>query len=180
MTVDQLAQMEREAALENQKLNNEKLRHEISVYKLAEAERKAQNKRKAQALFEQRPENKYAAVRSHCTHKMGGKGPAALLNGQGNAAQYAVSKIKLPTGDVMIRCPRCRTKWIPPDPEDFKSGKAKYNGVLMTLDEARNEYNRAYNFETENAMISLPQIRWSRAGKPINREVTKRFVPELA
>ena len=175
---------ERIQALEARKLENAKLRREHARYELEQAEAASRNKNKAQALADQRPENKHAAVRRTCNHRMGGKGRESLLSGRGNSGQYAVAKIKLPTGDVMIRCPRCRMKWLPPNPSDFVDAKGQpklheYAGKAMTFAQARDAYDEAYNFETESGMIGLPQLRWSRRGQPINREVSYRFAPEL-
>lgn len=175
---------ERIQALELRKLEAQKLRRENAQYALQQAELASRNKNKAQALADQRPENKYASVRRTCNHRMGGKGRESLISGRGNSGQYAVAKIKLPTGDVMIRCPRCRMKWLPPLPEQFQDAKGnpilhEYAGKAMTFAQAQDAYAEAYNFETESGMIGLPQLRWSRGGQPINREVSYRFAPEL-
>jgi len=178
---------ERKAALQARKLENQKLLREADAYRMEQENKEAQNRRKGEALEAQRPSNKFAAVRKTCNHKMGGKGRESLMTGRGNDAQYAVVKIKLPTGDVMIRCQRCRDVWVPAFEEDYYFGKdgkplAKDKGGKFDREaykKAQDRYNEAYNFDTDLAMVVLPQYRWARGGKPINREVTHRFVKGL-
>jgi predicted Zn finger-like uncharacterized protein len=180
MTKEQLEQQEREleleerkAALEARKLENAKLLREADKHKMEADGKAARDKRTGEALTQQRPENRFKAVRRTCNHKMGGKSRENLMTGRGNSDQYCVVKVKLPTGDVMVRCQRCRTVWVPPLEADYTvNGKLNRDEFVK----AQEEYNEAYNFETQLAMVVLPQYRWSRGGKPVNREVTHRFV----
>jgi hypothetical protein len=46
----------------------------------------------------------------------------------------------------------------------------------LAFAKATDEYNEAYNFDSELHTMVLPQIRWTRGGTSINHEVTQRFV----
>jgi len=184
MTKEQLEQQEKELelaerreALEARKLENAKLRREADKSRMDMENEAARNKSKGEALRSQRPENKHKEIRRTCNHHMGGKDRDSLIAGRGNTSKdYCVTKTKLPTGDVMIRCQRCRTVWVPPLESDFvKNGKLDKEA----LQKAQDVYNEAYNFDSSLATIVLPQYRWSRGGRPINREVTHRFVKGL-
>lgn len=179
----ELALEERKVDLENKKLQNAKLRKEQLEAAMAEENKVNQLRSKAQTLESQRPENQFKEIRKTCNHRMGGKGRQAFLAGRGNDDQSAVVKTKLPTGDVMIKCPRCRTVKLPAWDMDFyfdKEGKwlAKEEGGKfdkVRYQAAVDEYDEWYNFRTDLEMVVLPQYRWARGGKPINREVTYRY-----
>ena len=183
----ELALEERKADLENKKLQNAKLRKEAAEQAGKEQDRTNQLRSKAQTLESQRPENQFKEIRKTCNHRMGGKGRQAFLAGRGNDDQSAVVKTKLPTGDVMIKCPRCREIQLPPWDMDFYFGKdgkwlAKEEGGEFDkakFQTATEKYNEWFNFRTDLEMVVLPQYRWARGGKPVNREVTYRFVREV-
>lgn len=170
----ELAVKERELDLEAKKLSNEKLRRDADQFQMAKENEHQKFSSRGASLASQRPENKHAGIRRTCNHHMGGRNREAFVQGIGEASkQYCVSKVKLPTGDVMIRCNRCRKVWVPPlESEHTKNGKLDKEA----FNKAQEEYNEAYNFDCALDMIILPQYRWSRGGKAINREVTHRFV----
>jgi predicted Zn finger-like uncharacterized protein len=194
--LEQLQYEERKQAVENQRLINEKLRHEADLVRQNQENWINERRQRGDALRQQQPENKFKAIRKTCNHRMGGKGRESFQQGRGGSSdQYAVVKTKLPTGDVMVRCQRCRTVWLPSWPamwwKDKGTGKYLHTSVtsvrtneelrkMATFDQAGFDasvaaYNEAYNFNTDLAMVVLPQYRWSRSGKPIDREVTYRF-----
>jgi hypothetical protein len=178
---------ERKEALEARKLENAKLRREADKTRMDQEDKANRDKNKGAALLTQRPDIKFKDVRRTCNHLMGGKGREALMVGRGNDSQFCVVKVKLPTGDVMIRCQRCRKVWVPPLEDEFILGRdgnklsKEQGGKLdkVAFQKAIDEYNIAYNFNTDLATVILPQYRWARGGKPINREVTHRFVAGL-
>lgn len=178
------------------RLNNAKLVREADEVKRQEDYKADNLRKKGVALLSQRPENKHKEIRKTCNHFMGGKGRASFIAGRGDTREDAcVVKTKLPTGDVIIRCQRCRSTWVPPweamfykDKNghslpvydktghliDFKAIGAKFDAVAF--EKAQQEYTEAYNLPSNLAMVITPQYRWSRGGRPINREVTYRFL----
>jgi hypothetical protein len=139
---------------------------------MTKEERLSFDKRKGAFLQQQLPANAYKNIRRTCNHKMGGGDLMSLLQGIGDDAElYAVSKVKLFTGDVMIRCNRCRKKWLPPLESEYTTKEA--------LDAAWEEYNKALDFKNGLAMVITQQYRWQKAGKDLNRQYThERFVPK--
>src|SRR5271166_6152499 len=56
-------------------------------------------------------------LQGNCSHMKGGKGPGAVLNGQGNdGSDYSVWKHVMPSGALMILCSRCGKEWMSRDP----------------------------------------------------------------
>jgi hypothetical protein len=109
-----LALEEKKLAIEAQKLSNEKLRREADEHRMEKQDKAESSKRRGDALRSQRPENLHAAMRRTCNHHMGAKDHQAFVSGRGKTSEpYCVSKVQLPTGDVMIRCSRCRKVWVP-------------------------------------------------------------------
>ena len=181
----ELALEERKQDLENKKLQNAALRREADKGRMDDVNQHNRNKSKGKALHGQRPEVQFAEKRKTCNHHMGGKGRENFVQGRGNMQeQSCVIKTKLPTGDVMVKCPRCRETQIPPWDLNFYFGKdgnwlAKEEGGKFDkakFQEATDKYNEWYNLSSDLAMVLTPQYRWSRGGKPINREVTYRYV----
>jgi len=194
----QLELEERAAALELRQLEISKLRREKATHELSEQDRQANIKQKGEALKAQLPHNLFRKIRSTCNHRMGnsGKPLADLAAGHGAGDQYCVVKTKLPTGDVFIKCQRCRTIWVPAWPamwwKDRTTGRylpaveaahmssAELNKVATfdaaSYKAAQDDYLKAFNFTTQLAPVILPQYRWARSGKDISREVTYRFL----
>lgn len=52
-----------------------------------------------------------AAQQAHCNHRKGGRGPDAVMRGQGDSAMYSVIKHKLPGNYWMVLCQRCGKEW---------------------------------------------------------------------
>lgn len=71
-----------------------------------------------------------------CTHRKGGRGHGAVLNGQGTDPQFAVIRHMLPSGRLMILCQRCGQEEYSRDP---------LTGALPTA-----QYQRFSEFQTDN------------------------------
>lgn len=72
------------------------------------------------------------AREENCTHRKGGMGPNAVLNGQGDDALfYAVIKHRLPSNKYMILCTRCLKEWHPADPINGTPETPGYKEALM-------------------------------------------------
>jgi len=72
------------------------------------------------------------AREENCTHRKGGMGANAVLNGQGDdALYYAVIKHKLPMGKYFILCTRCLKEWHPADPITGTPETPGYKQALM-------------------------------------------------
>jgi predicted Zn finger-like uncharacterized protein len=156
--------------LELKKATLRQRKQEVEKYENAEADRMSKAKDKGVALSEGvRSRRK---LQDKCNHLMGGGDRAALIEGKGKGNRYCVNKIKLPTGDVMVRCPRCKKVWVPPLESDYMvDGKIDKAALKAAWD----EYNKAFTFDNDLATVMTPQYRWERNGKPINREVTHRY-----
>lgn len=61
-------------------------------------------------------------LKKNCTHKKGGRGPGAVMNGQGTDDQYALMKHVLPSGRLFILCGRCGGEWYSRDPLTGEAG----------------------------------------------------------
>lgn len=55
-------------------------------------------------------------LQKSCTHRKGGRGHGAVLNGQGTDTQFAVIRHMLPSGRLMILCQRCGQEEYSRDP----------------------------------------------------------------
>ena len=179
-TKEELALQEKEIELEERKLNieaiklnNAKLRREADKERMDALNLETQRASRGVSLKTQRPEERNKEVRRTCTHKMGGKGREGLLSGRGNFEQYAVSKVRLATGDVMIRCNRCRTTWLPPIQSDYVNKAGQLDTV--NFEKAVDAYNEAFNFPCDLAMGGMPRRNWFRGGKSINHEISRRY-----
>jgi hypothetical protein len=173
---EELELEEKRATVEAIKLNNEKLRREADTERMAVANKHQQAKSKGASLLSNSPENRNKRIRRTCNHKMGGRGYGALQTGRGNFDQYAVSKVKLATGDVMIRCSRCRTVWVPPAESDYQNKAGKLD--VENYQKALEIYNEAFNFPCDLVQGATLQMRYTDkvTGKAVNHEVTKRYV----
>lgn len=117
------------------------------------------------------------ANQDHCNHKKGGSGAEGFIGGQGDDAQYAVLKHRMPNGDVWVRCLRCGKTWKPPIEEQHTfnaKGVVDPKGKFSqeSFDAAQHEYERAVAFTTRNQMSGSIQFRFSDGGKHF-RKVTK-------
>lgn len=126
-------------------------RFKDKIYSEADVVTNAQSLSRAQVLNQQRPEVKHAAVRLTCTHKMGGRNLGGLKAGLGDYDEYCVSKFKLPSGDIRVRCSRCRKVWLPPLRIEFPR-EVDYDYAMI-------QYKKALNFPTDLAMFAAPQVR---------------------
>jgi hypothetical protein len=87
--------------------------------KLADASMKANQVR---AMLQSRER-----LKKFCTHKKGGRGPGAVMNGQGTDDQYAILKHVLPSGRYFILCQRCGGEWVSRDPLTGEAGSADFD-----------------------------------------------------
>jgi predicted Zn finger-like uncharacterized protein len=107
---------ERAAQVELRKLEIARLTREKAALELAEQDRAENSRRKGAALRDQLPCNRFKNIRKSCNHRMGSTTRQPLndlRSGLGGGEQYCVTKTKLPTGDIIVRCQRCRTVWVP-------------------------------------------------------------------
>lgn len=75
-------------------------------------------------------------LQANCNHRKGGRGPGAVLNGQGMDSQYAVCRHVLPSGRLLIICQRC--------------GQEEYSRDPISGMPATDQYERFANFPTDN------------------------------
>lgn len=68
------------------------------------------------------------ANQDRCNHRKGGRGPDAVMRGQGDDASYALIKHKLPCREFMILCQRCGKEWHPANKWNVE------NGVLRPIE----------------------------------------------
>ena len=135
------------------------------------AERKAQAKDRADKKEAQRQmaesRNKatlaqmaqQVAREENCTHRKGGMGPNAVLNGQGDdALYYAVIKHKLPAGKYFILCTRCLKEWHPADPIAGTPETPGYKQALMfpTNNSASGSSTFLFKKDTTGEILNSP------------------------
>lgn len=126
----QLKALEDEEAALDLEIKREKVRkiREERQSKLDEARSKMDSVRD---LLAQRKR-----LQAHCNHRKGGRGPGAVLNGEGMDSNYAVVRHMLPSGRLMILCQRC--------------GQEEYSRDPITGASATEQYERFSNFPTDN------------------------------
>lgn len=67
------------------------------------------------------------ANQDRCNHRKGGRGPDAVMRGNGDDASYAIIKHRLPHSEFMALCQRCGKEWHPANKYNIE------NGVLRPL-----------------------------------------------
>ena len=77
------------------------------------------------------------AQQNRCNHRKGGRGAGDVIEGKGNAAEYAVIKHRLPHGAYFVLCLRCSKEWHP--------DTTRIGGTPETPG-----YAEALNFPTDN------------------------------
>lgn len=65
------------------------------------------------------------ANQKRCNHRKGGRGPDAVMRGQGSAAEYAIIHHGLPNGGLMALCQRCNKEWHPANRWNTEGGVLK-------------------------------------------------------
>lgn len=65
------------------------------------------------------------ANQDRCNHRKGGRGPDAIMRGQGDDASYAIIKHRLPHREFMALCQRCGKEWMPPNKWNVEGGVLK-------------------------------------------------------
>lgn len=78
-------------------------------------------------------------AQGRCNHRKGGRGHEAVINGTGNAAEYAVIKHRLPNGKFFVLCQRCGKEWHP--------GHV-VGGIVLAVETPG--YQEAINYPTDN------------------------------
>lgn len=82
------------------------------------------------------------AIQDHCLHRKGGRGPEAVIQGQGDSAMFCVAKHVMPAGGTWVLCMRCGKEWHPAKVEIS-------NGRLVHIP-ASIGWQDAVNFPTDN------------------------------
>lgn len=134
-------------------------------------DKQIQNDRASQGNTFRQQDNEDRGRWKVCTHKKGGTASSRdvrVLTTGGNGEQYAVIKHQMINGDIWVRCLRCGKTWKPPLEKDFymrdgivvalKDGK--FNA--LAFEKAGEDYIRALQFETRNAMSASIQCRFTR------------------
>lgn len=129
-TLAQLEREERELDLEIKRESVAKIRAE-RANKLQAAQMRTQA---AKNFLAQRE-----AIQARCNHRKGGRGHEAVINGTGNAAEFAVIKHRLPNGKFFVLCQRCGKEWHP--------GHV-VGGIVLSV--ATPGYDEAVNYPTDN------------------------------
>ena len=62
------------------------------------------------------------ANQDRCNHRKGGRGPDAVMRGQGDDASYALIKHRLPHREFMVLCQRCGKEWMPANKWNVENG----------------------------------------------------------
>ena len=141
--------------------------------RLAEREMKRETKRQRSVIngntLRQIAQNEKAA-QERCNHKKGGNGADGIVGGQGDDAQYAVAKHRMPNGDVWVRCLRCGKTWKPPIKSDFTDKNGKFDNTGYTA--AQKVYTEAVAFQTRNQTSGSVVFQFSDGGE-YYRETTK-------
>jgi hypothetical protein len=99
------------------------------------------------------------AREENCTHRKGGMGPNAVLNGQGDdALYYAVIKHKLPAGKYFVLCTRCLKEWHPADPISGTPETPGYKQALMfpTNNSASGSSTFLFKKDTTGEILNSP------------------------
>lgn len=65
------------------------------------------------------------ANQDRCNHRKGGRGPDAVMRGQGDDASYALIKHRLPHKEFMVLCQRCGKEWMPANKWNTENGVLK-------------------------------------------------------
>jgi hypothetical protein len=65
------------------------------------------------------------ANQDRCNHRKGGRGPDAVMRGQGDDASYALIKHRLPHREFMVLCQRCGKEWHPANKWNVENGVLK-------------------------------------------------------
>lgn len=119
---DALATEERMLELEIKRETVAKMR-QVRADKLAAAKQNSDLSR-AQIASRER-------LKRNCTHRKGGRGPGAVMNGQGTDDHYAFIKHVLPSGRLFILCTRCGGEWKSRDPLTGEAGDSDFEVMNM-------------------------------------------------
>lgn len=120
------AQLEAEVAaidLEMKKLSLVKMRDDVAKIKAqAQNDYEAANAKRIATL-------QFLASRKanqdRCNHRKGGRGPEAVMKGQGDDGSYAIIKHRLPSREFMALCQRCGKEWMPANKWNIEGGQIK-------------------------------------------------------
>lgn len=95
------------------------------------------------------------ANQKRCNHRKGGRGPDAIMRGQGSDAEFAIIKHRLPIGEYMVLCQRCGKEWHPANKWNSE------NGVLHPLP-ATEGWAEAMNMNTDNSASASSDFRFEK------------------
>jgi hypothetical protein len=65
------------------------------------------------------------ANQDRCNHRKGGRGPDAVMRGQGDDNSYAIIRHRLPHSEYMVLCQRCGKEWMPANKWNVENGVLK-------------------------------------------------------
>ena len=105
-----------QAQIDELKRESDQLDLEIKRESVAKIRAERANKLEASKMRTQSTKNFLAqreGQQSRCNHRKGGRGQEAVINGTGQAAEFAVIKHRLPHGKFMVLCLRCAKEWHP-------------------------------------------------------------------
>ena len=131
-----------QAQLDELKRESDQLDLEIKRESVAKIRAERANKLEASKMRTQSTKNFLAqreASQNRCNHRKGGRGADAIQRGEGQAAEYAVVKHRLPHGKFFVLCLRCAKEWHP--------GHV-VGGFVLSV--ATPGYAEALNFPTDN------------------------------
>jgi hypothetical protein len=196
-TQEQLAAVELELKQKELQLKKVQLERELRLaekteQEVAEFDNKKENRTlelrgRARVLADQT--NTRRNRQSTCAHRMGGNGLNDMFSS--TKPERSVVKFVLTTGEMVVRCTRCRKEWIPPLPadylkagvvlkrKDFTSEDAWVKALNANIDraayeEANRQYIEACNFDNGGMAVGNfgVQFSWKRDGRDIAREKT--------
>lgn len=130
----ELKSLEDEEAALDLEIKREKVR-QIREARQAKLDESRERTESIRGMLEQR-----ARLQRQCTHRKGGSGANAVIQGQGNDSKYSIIPHMLPSGRLMIICSRC--------------GQEEYSVDPITRVPATKEYERFRQFAqaTDNTM----------------------------
>jgi hypothetical protein len=95
------------------------------------------------------------ANQDRCNHRKGGRGPDAVMRGQGDDPNFAVIKHRLPHSEYMVLCQRCGKEWMPANKWNTE------NGVLKPIP-ASPGWAEAMNWPCDNSASASSDFRFEK------------------
>lgn len=155
-----------EVELETKQLDLAAARKRNREFIAAEEQRRVANQRRMEELRTMAA-NAQALIKA-CVHRAGGN-PGNILKGGGSNAFSTLTGYLMPDGvSVLIQCPRCRLKMLPPtaaqkkaDPNQYNIDMAEYDRLLTMLKESSPEFSISrgptFMFKNEDGIPIVPE-----------------------